>query len=158
MKKKNNLVFLMLSALFYGCSDNVTEPQNQISEETQSIIMFNNIDSIRLYEDPILVNKISVNEEMLQMSLNYSGGCKEHNITLYASTVFFKSYPPQAEIFLSHNSNSDSCEAWINRDEAFNLEPLLVLCRKQFQQGQILLRIYLPNGVEPIRPLPNVSF
>jgi hypothetical protein len=158
MKIKNNLILLMLSILFYGCSENVTETQNQTSEETQSIIMFNNIDSIRLYKDPLSVNKISVNEEMLQMSLNYGGGCKEHNVTLYAFTIFLKSNPPQAEIFLSHNGNGDSCEAWINRDDAFNLEPLLELCRKQFQHGQILLRIYLPNGVEPIRPLPNVSF
>jgi hypothetical protein len=158
MKTQIILILFMFGLLIYGCSKNVTAPQNQNPIKAQNIIMFNQMDSIHLYKDPVSINSIDVDKEMLKVTLNYGGGCGEHVIALYGFSSFLESNPPQADIFLSHNSNGDSCEAWIGREDVFNLEPLLLLCRQQYHNGQILLRVYPPNSTEPIRPLPVVLF
>lgn len=130
-----------------------------VIDKVDEIIMYNDVDSLYLHNDPLSIkDSITVHDGILYLNVLYSGGCKEHEFKLYGLPAFLKSNPPQAELFLSHNADGDECEALTTEELRFGLSPFLEACRKQFGNGQILLRIYPPGSTEPVLPLVPVSF
>jgi len=56
------------------------------------------------------------------LSITYSGGCNEHEFSLYMSpAAFLESYPVQVNLYLKHNGNDDACDALISEEVSFNL-------------------------------------
>ena len=152
-------VFAIIIIVFlFGCSKDTTAPLVLNSTEKQDIIMFIDSNSIQLFTDSLTIQKVDMNKDSLQLIVSYGGGCKSHQFALYGYANFNKSSPPQAEICLSHNGNGDSCKKLITQEIKFNLEPLLTACKRQFGNGQILLRIHINKNPEPIRPFTSVSF
>jgi hypothetical protein len=143
---------------YYGCSKDTINNQLASQDENHSIIMFDNQCIPTLFKDKALIRSSSVNENILTLKVQYSGGCQEHDFTLYGYSLFLKSNPPQAEVYLSHNGNGDMCEAFPQKEIHFDLVPLLDLCRHQFGTGQIVLRIHEPDSTNPITPFVSVSF
>ena len=139
------------------------EPEEYVAQivvdKVDEIIIYDDADSLYLHKDPLSIkDSIIVRDGILHLNVSYSGGCKEHEFTLYGSTAFLKSNPPQADLFLSHNANGDECEALPTEELQFGLSSLLKLCRNQFGSGQVLLRLYLPGSSEPVKPFMPVSF
>jgi len=125
--------------------------------DVDEIIMFNPADSVKIGAVPAVIqDSIFVSKGILYLKVSYSG-CSEHDFALYGSSLFLKSNPPQAEIFLSHEK-LEPCDGWFTTDVRCNLSPLMTECRKQFGSGQILLRIYPPGSSDPVQPLVPVSF
>lgn len=156
--KSINLVFaIIIIEIMFGCSNNPITPPT-LNPEIQDIIMYTDYHSIQLFTDSLTVEKISMDKNTLQLVVSYWGGCKSHQFALYGFAYFLKSNPPQVEIRLSHNGNSDPCKSLITQELNFNLENLLTACKRQLGTGQIMLRINLPNKTDPIRPLISVSF
>ncbi len=133
-------------------STKTTEPNNDV-------IIFNDIENISFSKDAVKIDSAYILGDQLTLKLIYGGGCQEHQFILFVWSGISKSNPPQAEVFLSHNSNNDACEALIFENLIFNLTPLKNSYKKLFQNhGPLLLRIYEPNTSEPYMPLPIYNF
>jgi hypothetical protein len=114
------------------------------------------IDEVIIIEDPLSfnrdsieiddfdINEIYINADLLTLNISYSGGCKEHTFQLYATRGIYKSNPPQADVFLSHNANGDFCEAYITENIKFDLS---------LMSPPVYLRIHPFKSNEPIYPL-----
>ena len=92
--------------------------------------------------DPVNINNVKLHRNILYVNVSYSGGCKEHEFTLIASS-FMESNPVQVNILLSHNDNNDPCDMWITEEMAFNLIPLKKgwQCSYLEKSGIIILNI-----------------
>ncbi|NIP43704.1 MAG: hypothetical protein GWO41_13230 [candidate division Zixibacteria bacterium] len=78
-----------------------------------------------LMVDAFELKDASINGDILTLTVSYSGGCKDHDFTLYmAPPAFMESYPVQANIYLEHQAYNDMCEAYITEDLQFNLRPI----------------------------------
>ncbi|HHP7242894.1 MAG TPA: hypothetical protein ACFCUD_14550 [Cyclobacteriaceae bacterium] len=49
----------------------------------------------------------------LHVTVDYSGGCKEHNFNVWWNGTFLESDPMQLRLGITHNANDDLCEALV---------------------------------------------
>ncbi|MCX7874909.1 MAG: hypothetical protein N2321_01940 [Melioribacteraceae bacterium] len=94
-------------------------------------------------KDYLKINSVSIEKNLLDVSLSYSGGCQEHFIDIFAYTSIAKSNPPQLTLQFSHNANNDMCEAYITRKMRFDLSTI-----KNYLAGynSFYLNIYSTDG------------
>ena len=74
--------------------------------------------------DAITINGLKVVGDSLFVEVQYSGGCKEHEFTMFTNGNFYKSLPPQLPLFLEHNANGDNCRALKMETLKYDLKPL----------------------------------
>ena len=142
---------------FAGCDEliRILRP----SEGTAEILLFDDLSAITLDADVASITKISIEGDLLQLMVTYSGGCENHTFKLYGSRNFAESLPPQVNLFLSHNANGDVCEALMGEDLVFDFSPLKKAYRNAYQDdGPVVLRIHEPGASEPVEPLPQYTF
>jgi hypothetical protein len=65
-----------------------------------------------------------VNENILSVYVNYSGGCKPHVFDLVSNGMYSKSLPPQISVCLKHANNGDACRKLIMRELKFDISKL----------------------------------
>lgn len=76
--------------------------------------------------DPFELDSISINDDVLNISVNYGGGCKNHYFFLYMSpAAFLESYPAQANLYLQHFANYDSCKGIVHKRLKFDVRPIV---------------------------------
>jgi len=125
----------------------------------KNIIIIDDFALIDLKGDPLQINSVSVFGDNLQISVSYSGGCKEHEFGLFAGRAFMKSNPVRSQLILAHNANNDSCEAWITETLSFNLQPLKKIYQNSYgNSGSIYLRIATAADSTTYDPMPLYSF
>ena len=74
--------------------------------------------------DSYQIDSINIDEDILSVFVNYSGGCKEHSFELYNNGAYAKSLPPQTSVTLKHDGHGDSCRELVSQQVKFNLSPL----------------------------------
>ena len=90
--------------------------------------------------DRFQLSAASISGDTLAVTVSYSGGCENHQVTLVASTSFLESDPVQLEVALAHNANGDLCRGWLTEDHYFSLVPIKELFQSQYQDsGRIVL-------------------
>ena len=164
MKIKNAIVVYALSifAFSIGCqqlNDQMkTAPDDTVSTSVDDV----NPDEI-VYTGPVFIgnagerfgtdkyalNSATITDGALNISVSYSGGCEEHQLTLVVSDTFLESFPVQLHISLAHNANNDACEAWLTDNYQFDLTPIKTMYQKAYRQeaGTIILRLKdAPDG------------
>lgn len=104
-------------------------------------------DKATIKKDGLVVNDVTLNKNILSMSVSYGGGCKDHIIDLIAYSGIMKSNPPQMNLVLSHNANNDMCEAYITRKMQFDLTNVKNYLGSQVG-GKVILHISDPAGNE----------
>lgn len=94
-----------------------------------------------LANDPVVIQEAFVDGNCLQIKVSYSGGCKEHTLDLVRvqDSVVINSLIPVFE--MSHNANSDMCEAYFTKELRFDLTLL-----KQEGEKEFVLTAKLANG------------
>ncbi len=70
------------------------------------------------------IDSVYTDDNALIYHIQYGGGCKTHEFQLFSTKGIYKSNPPQADVFLSHENNGDTCEALISDTLVFDLTPL----------------------------------
>jgi len=97
----------------------------------------------RFGTDEFALNSASIDGDTLKVNLSYSGGCETHQFTLVASNSFLESFPVQLPIYISHNANGDTCEAYPTEDYQFDLTQIKTLYQEAYRQeaGTIILRL-----------------
>jgi hypothetical protein len=103
-------------------------------------------------KDMLNVTEVSLVNNMLNFTVGYSGGCREHLIELFALKEIAKSSPAQVSINLSHFANGDMCLAYITRNVQFDLTPLEQFLKSNYGiNDRVILIISDPSG----RPIKN---
>ncbi len=80
--------------------------------------------------DPVTIVAASIDGDSVDLSVRYGGGCMEHDFRLLAGRAIMESFPPQADVRLSHNANGDLCRALLLEELRFDLVPL-----KEYYKG-----------------------
>ncbi len=151
--KRLLLVLSICLISLLGCDDPVPLETPGI-DLSNTVILFDDINSIKLEKDPLHITKTRIEKDSLIINIEYSGGCTKHDFKLFIGKWILKSNPPQAELYLSHNSNGDMCEAYIRREIKFDL----TLFKNWFAnsmklKGELILRIHEPGNNEPFKPM-----
>lgn len=103
-------------------------------------------------KDMLNVTEVSLENDILNFSVGYSGGCREHLIELFALKEIAKSNPAQVTINLSHFANGDVCEAYVTRKVQFDLTPLKQFLKSHYGiNDRVILVMFDPSG----RPIKN---
>lgn len=99
-------------------------------------------DSLQL--DAFVLNSVKIEDDILTLNISHSGGCKEHDYTLFMSpAVFLESYPTQANLFLRHNDHDDPCDAWLTTTIAFNIRQIADLYQSFYgRKDEIILNVF----------------
>jgi hypothetical protein len=152
----SSVLLLLLPA---GCHDITSICAEHASVSADTINMFDDFSQLQMFSDRATIDSAAVDTNDLFLWVTYGGGCREHMFRLYGWTAFLESYPPQAEIYLSHNSDNDLCKALIRDILRFNLTPLKHVYQRYYgRTGTILLRICPPGLRTPISPYARYSF
>lgn len=100
-------------------------------------------DSILL--DPYWVDALSIDGDMLSVSIQYGGGCIQHSFQLYMTpAAFLESHPVQASLYLWHNSYDDPCKAIVPQTVTFDIRAIAALFQSQYRggDGEIWLNVH----------------
>ena len=103
----------------------------------------------RFGTDEYDLNSATITDDTLNISVSYSGGCKDHQFTLVASDTFLESFPVQLHASIAHNANGDPCEAYPTDNYRFDLTPIKTMYQEAYRQeaGTIILRLKdAPDG------------
>ena len=142
--------------------------QNQIKVEPDDTSVSVSVDDVKQDEAPHLgtvfigdagekfgndeytLNSATIGEDTLKINVSYSGGCEDHQFTLVASESFLESFPVQLPIFIAHNANGDTCEAYPTEDYNFDLTPIKTMYQEAYRQeaGTIILQLKDAPNVE----------
>lgn len=97
----------------------------------------------RFGNDDFALNSASITEDSLEISVSYSGGCKEHKFTLISSGEFLESFPVQLQVSVVHDGMGDSCEAYPTEDYHFDLTAIKTMYQEAYRvdTGTIVLRL-----------------
>ena len=72
-----------------------------------------NVPTSSLPMDLFGVNEVELVGDELRVSVNYGGGCEQHEFQAYGSTSTNEEGAEVSVLFLSHDANNDVCEALI---------------------------------------------
>jgi hypothetical protein len=88
-------------------------------------------DSIQLR--PFDLQNVSIDGDTISIGLQYGGGCRDHEFSLYMSpAAFAESTPVRASLYLWHEDNEDPCDALLSQEVLFDLRPIAELFRQQY--------------------------
>jgi len=108
-------------------------------------------DSVEL-KDNFELEGISISGDYLLLSVSYSGGCQNHELNVLWDGELIKTFPPQVDLYLYHDSNDDLCKAKIS--EIFYLK------LSNFNQDELVINFFDYNNVKYVVEYKNngVSF
>ncbi|NOG47772.1 MAG: hypothetical protein HND50_21215 [Calditrichaeota bacterium] len=141
------------------CIDCYEHVYQRNTSSSNNIIIVDDLALIDLKGDPVQLNSVSISDDILSLSVSYSGGCEEHEFGLFAGKAFMKSNPVQAQVILAHDGNGDSCEAWITETLNFNLSPIKKVYQNSYgASGSMYLRISTASDSTVFQPMPLYLF
>jgi hypothetical protein len=118
MKKLSFALILSMLVSLSACLD----PDIVVPPSCPNYVELNysNYDSLKT--DPIQVADAGIDGDCLFLTLQYSGGCKEHEVDLALILPECGTPPlPPPTFEIRHNANDDSCEAWLTKLYSFDI-------------------------------------
>ncbi|MBA3918760.1 MAG: hypothetical protein K2Y26_15790 [Gemmatimonadaceae bacterium] len=96
--------------------------------------------------DAAIIDSARVTQDVLQIFVQYGGGCQTHNFALVSSGVFLESYPVRLGLNLAHDANGDRCKALKTSVERFDLRPVRQTYLTSYgQSGPLILELREPG-------------
>lgn len=117
--------FILISFLVIGFISCKTTPQGrkETSKHPKSLIINSSIPyATELHKVRILNTKIT--DDILQIKIEYSGGCEKHDFNLIFNEIWKKSMPPKITLFLEHKDGNDKCKALVSEVLKFDIKNL----------------------------------
>ena len=74
--------------------------------------------------DPFTVAASRIVGDELRLTVQYGGGCAEHEFTLIGPLTLVEEDPTPVTLYLNHRANGDRCKAYITKEITFDLTPL----------------------------------
>ena len=100
------------------CFSDSIVPQ-PVFEEVQP--MYPSLVKYPIFYDNTTISNVTFLKTILSLSVNYGGGCKEHEFAMFGDIALLKTTPPSVNIYLSHNANKDNCKSLITEKIHFNI-------------------------------------
>jgi len=76
-----------------------------------------------VYGDHFMLDQLSLDKNILSITVSYSGGCKEHGFELSSNNQYTEE-TPGIHLLLHHNSFNDYCEAMETETLQFDIKAL----------------------------------
>lgn len=118
MKKSVSLFFAVLLAIGFSC----TTQEEILTDSCPKYVELNYSNYTSLASDPIVVKEAKVSGDCLVLTLQYGGGCKEHQVDLALIQPECGTPPlPPPTFEIRHNTNGDACKALITKEYSFDI-------------------------------------
>jgi hypothetical protein len=137
---------------FYPAEISIDYIKNAIDDEMTYLasklramrkVKFSSLPPSCLQKDPFRLSSAFITGDILSLTLQYSGGCVEHDYILYIQEGFMESYPVQVNCYLWHDAHNDPCDAIITDTPCFDLTPLSKVYQEMYQRNDpIILNIH----------------
>jgi hypothetical protein len=95
------------------------EATNKITTERGTTVWVLLVDMLeeKPKSDPFTLIDVHVDDlNKLHLTVEYSGGCKQHEFKILGSKAILKSFPAQRPIMITHNANSDECRQIVREE------------------------------------------
>ena len=89
--------------------------------------------------DAFRLLEANVSGDLLEIEVEYGGGCREHLFEIIAAPTFLESWPVQANIYMTHESNDDLCRALVRKKLTFSLQPLKEAFQRLYPKNDSLI-------------------
>ena len=127
MNKVLPMLAMIMAVILISCGEKKNTMSTEENEETteqqdgqiQDLILTQDFNPDK--NDAFEVKAVSLDGDILTVLVEYSGGCEDHEFNLKFNGAIMKSLPPQANLFLEHKANGDSCRALIRQELKFNI-------------------------------------
>jgi hypothetical protein len=117
---KSLLLYLFPALLLFisACTEQVEIAQDDCTKFVK--LSYFTYDSLKT--DAINVMSAKVDGDCLKLSLQYGGGCKDHQVDLALILPECGTPPlPPPTFEIRHNANNDACKALITKEYSFNI-------------------------------------
>lgn len=105
-----------------------------------------NLDQDIIESDAFNLINVEIEDLELLITVSYAGGCKQHEFEVIWPEAITLIYPPDFGVVLIHESNDDSCEAFLTETLVFDLKNNeLGLSDQELNE----MRITVINGSNP---------
>jgi hypothetical protein len=113
------LFAFFISCLFQSaCTEQIETSQNSCTKYVE--LNFSNYNSLKT--DPLSLISAKIDGDCLLLTLQYGGGCKEHQIDLALIQPECGTPPlPPPTFEIRHNANDDVCKALITKEYSFDI-------------------------------------
>ncbi|MGD2123861.1 MAG: hypothetical protein PVJ76_19075 [Gemmatimonadota bacterium] len=75
-------------------------------------------------QDALQIHEAEIAGDLLRVQVEYSGGCREHEIRAVALGGWMESFPVQVNVYVSHHDPDDPCDSVLQEEVGFQLSPL----------------------------------
>lgn len=123
-----NILFIFACLLFVNCASTkaVKTTESTTPSETNDLIVAKaKVGEFAKVNDPLKIENVTMQGNLMLIEVTYGGGCKDHNFELIGSPAIAKSFPPQRGIQLVHKSNNDMCRALIKKTISIDVTDLI---------------------------------
>ena len=135
------IAILLSAVVLSGCVTSIYDNNSQ-----KSIILDDDFFQ-NASRDPFKIINIRLEVDILEINVSYSGGCEEHEFSLFGPSSFKENSLVQIEVVLSHNDNDDPCDGVCTEKLTFDLSPLKEKWQEAYQQNSGTIIIWL-EGME----------
>ncbi len=142
-----SITFAPLLAISACDTSNPAEPDQTINSD-RIIVTFGQPTNM-WPNDPFTIMSTEVIGDTLDVLVQYSGGCVEHDFRLVCYGSWMESLPVQVGILLSHNAYDDNCDAIITKTLRFNLTPLRNEYNRSYPNSPGIIIMVLRYGSAP---------
>lgn len=113
------ILLIAIAFLFTSCSEQVVLPPESTCPKYKELYYLNQ-DSLKT--DPINVLDVKIEGDCLRLTLQYGGGCREHEVDLVLMIPECGTPPlPPPDFRISHDANGDVCKALITQEYSFDI-------------------------------------
>ena len=120
MRRIFSILICLQLVLFSACNQKTEELTN--SGECPDYVELNYSNYNSLSTDPITIIEAKIDGDCLVLTLQYGGGCKEHQIDLALIQPDCGTPPlPPPTFEIRHNANGDACKALVTKDYSFDI-------------------------------------
>jgi len=115
-----SVLFVILLFLFLAGCTNQEEISGTNDCPKYVTLNYYNYDSLKT--DPLTIIDVKFNGDCLMLTLQYGGGCKEHQIDLAFIQPECGTPPlPPPTFEIRHDANGDGCKALITKEYSFDI-------------------------------------
>ncbi len=120
-------ILMLLSACKNDNDDAVTNPEASEVALKAGFDLFTNAMAQRDQSvgDPFDLLALHFNDDIVKITVGYSGGCRKHAFELIWGEQIISGNPPSVNMILIHNANGDNCEAYITEELVFNVSEFM---------------------------------
>jgi hypothetical protein len=97
------------------------QPLDSLADE----VVISDLPLSAIQDARFVLDSVRIEGDVITLTIEYSGGCNEHEFELHMSpAAFMESLPVQANLYFRHVDFDDPCDAWFRRSFSFDLRPI----------------------------------